>query len=81
MCYHLKLAFVQRVTGFQRSNKERVIAAFLQLHHNVDETGNGRLRTFRQLFVVLGQNPPEICFKTIYKYHVLETLRMTMAGS
>jgi len=37
-----------------------MVTTFLQLHHQVDETGYRRLWTFRQLLVVLGQDPPQM---------------------
>jgi len=64
--YYLESAFVQRITGLWKSNKKTMIAAFLQLHHNVDETGNGRFRIFHQLLVVFGQNPPEMQNMPLY---------------
>lgn len=40
---YLKTALVLRLAGLGRADEERVIAAFLQLHHNVNEAGDGRL--------------------------------------
>lgn len=36
-----------------------MVAAFLQLHHDVDESRDAPLHSLAQCFVVLAQNPPD----------------------
>ena len=57
-----------------------MIAAFLQFHHDVNETSYATLYPFAQSFVVLGEDPPEksvsaqILYIYIYIYIYIHTL-------
>ena len=53
-CY-LKLV-LDRVV-FRSSHEVAMVAALLQFHHDVDEARHTSLDAFRQLAIVLGENP------------------------
>ena len=63
----------------QRPNELRMVAAFLQLHNNVEKAVDIPLHAFVQSFVVFSQNPPVTLIKVINRQSTTTTKERSIA--